>query len=297
MRPRLLVVVAGVPRDISERVSDRLKRANKNIEVVSLAMPEAGSYSTKYVIELYGRVANKLREMVDSDRRSVWKVNLVVLFVRTGDGDEHELVEHFGLEALLVPVVMDMEERRAPRKHRNQEIANALQKQANRALKGAREILGFLAEEVGNRENKTSVLLPAKNFGGKFERVRECVQGAIASGTYGDRLEKRLRSVEARLPKEEGQWFRGKGLVFEAPSRAGPRHGLSPAWDDRKHGEKCVIRGHVRFGVGYNPGFHYDCSLEGSGKRELENCHGRKKVKPGHSHANIAPNDNVRLGG
>ena len=85
-----------------------------------------------------------------------------------------------------------------------------------------------------------------------------------------------------------------RGLVYETPARGRVRHGAAPKWGLGDHTDKCVIRGHLRFGAAFNPNFHYDCQLRKEVGREFPSCHDIEIIKPGRSHVNIAPNDNIR---
>ena len=43
----------------------------------------------------------------------------------------------------------------------------------------ARSLLAVIAEEVTNRDNKTCLLLPRKNFGREIDRVFDCVRDQV----------------------------------------------------------------------------------------------------------------------
>lgn len=115
---------------------------------------------------------------------------------------------------------------------------------------------------------------------------------ASAEETH-DRVEK--KTIERQLQKDSNGNFKGKGgLIYVVPAKAGARHGLAPDWNAGRHTDRCVIRGHLRFGSAFEPNFHYDCKLRRGGNRQFVSCHGIETVKRGRSHVNIAPNDNIR---
>ena len=130
-------------------------------------------------------MSGELRQIVDVDRRSAWSLELMVLFLCPGDGSERLVIKRFGVECLLVPMQPTMADQQGPSYIVSRTVANALASEAHDRLKRSRRMLGVLKEEVGRRENKTCILLPPKNFGREFERVRDCVlQTAGAARTW-----------------------------------------------------------------------------------------------------------------
>ena len=103
----------------------------------------------------------------------------------------------------------------------------------------ARSLLAMIAEEVTNRDNKTCLLLPRKNFGREIDEVFDCVRDVALSGgdkeefkKNMDRVSRSLRTVRA----DSRTYFVGQGgLVFKSPGKAGARHGLAPVWEDPDH--------------------------------------------------------------
>ena len=292
--PRILVLVAGLPREILGPFITRLKNNYAKLDVLETLPLDSGSYTPGYAEDLYRKLGSGLRTTDGAGPGAWWGLNLIVLFLRKRDRSECHLVERFGLEALLVPLEMETTTRRGPRRHMARATVNALTSQSNRLLRHARIVLSLLAEEVTNRDSRTCILLPRANFGSQFETVKEYVQGAVKSFKSAGAFRKKLKSVGNRLAKSPDGRFRNGRLVFRAPARAGARHGLAPPWDTKEHDDRCVIRGRVRFGVPYDPKFHYDCDLARTGRRSFTSCHGETRLKPGRSHVNIAPNDNIR---
>lgn len=145
-----------------------------------------------------------------------------------------------------------------------------------------------------NSDTRTCVLLPRANFGSGFNTVKESVHSSVATMTASTEIGDALRAIENRLPRSNGGRFVGKGLVFHAPAKAAAMHGIAPLWCMVGHDARCVIRGRIRFGVCYDPKFHYDCDLGRSKKRRFVSCHGEKVLKSGRTHVNVAPSDNIR---
>ena len=292
--PRILVLVAGLPRKILGPFITRLKQNNATVDVLETLPLDSGSYTPEYAECLYRMLGSELRGTGGAGSGAWRGLNFIVLFLRKPDGSEHHVVERFDMEALLVPLAMETTTRKAPKRHRDHVIVNALASQSSKLLRHARMVLSHLAEEVTNRDSRTCVLLPRANFGREFETVRVCVQGAVEGFESRDAFKRKLKAAGNRLAKSSDGRFRSGQLVFWAPSKAGARHGLAPLWNTKGHDERCVIRGHVRFGVPYDPKFHYDCDLAGTDRRSFTSCHGETRLRRGRSHVNIAPNDNIR---
>ena len=291
---RILILMAGFPDEILRPLIVRLKNRYVNLEVLDTLPLAPDHYTAKYAESLYGMVGSGLRKLAEAGRGGWWNWNFVVLYLRKEDGSECHVEDRFGMEALLAPLEMETKRRRSPQRQIEQSIVNALESQADGILRNARMVLELLAEEVTHRDSRTCVLLPGANFGDEFEKIKDCVHHAVENSESAEAFVANLRRVASRLRRNPRGRFRNEKLVFVAPAKAGARHGFAPTWDTKEHNDRCVIRGRLRFGVPYNPNFHYDCALTKDSKRWFTSCHGEAEVKRGRSHVNIAPNDNIR---
>ncbi len=289
----MLVAVAGLPMKILDPFTQRLAGDHRNLRILA-AQPlrSPATYSPEYLDQLYGRIVRGFRRAPEAARHGRWGLNFVLLFLDRGSTP---LIERFGLEALLAPINPEgirLVVKTASQVNRS---VNMLSAYSRRLLHSARQVLATVTHEVTVRDNKTCMLLPRANYGATFDPVPECVQGAVLGGRGGAGLLEALRQLDRRLEKNSNGHFKGKGgLVFEAPAKAGARHGMAPDWDARGHQDRCVIRGHLRFGAPFEPNFHYDCKLRAGRPREFVSCHGTTTLKRGRAHVNIAPNDNIR---
>ena len=113
-----------------------------------------------------------------------------------------------------------------------------------------------------------------------MQKVYRCVSEAIDNEIGEEEFKKDIRAVGDRLPSKKigkRRCFVGaKRLVFESPTKAGPKHGEVPDWGNKDHNVSCILRGRIRFGVSYNRNFHYDCRLPRKATRKFPNCHGEK---------------------
>ena len=179
--PRMLVLVAGLPRDILGPLIQRLRKSNESLDVLETLPLDSVVYNAKYADDLHGMVGSGLRKDFPVDRRGSWDLNFVVLYLRTADGSERHVVERFDMEALLVPLAIETAWKRAPKRHKTRALIKRLVSRSIQMLCNARLVLRSLAQEVTNRDTRTCVLLPRANFGAEFEKVKECVQGAVAN--------------------------------------------------------------------------------------------------------------------
>lgn len=300
MKPRLYLAIAGIPSEIEADFTSAFVKSMKGRDVHLLSMLKldlSQSYTEDYAKILYARLALKLKEREFADRASLlWNANLVLLYLDKQDESESALVERFGIESLMLPLVLPeiFSGLIATRNQRNN-MVNQLIRKAVRAMRHARSLLSVIVEEVTNRDNKTCLLLPPKTFGGLAQRVIDRVWEAGRKREDATQFRVGLKQVTHSLPKHEGRYFQGHGqLVFQAPAKAGPRHGLAPIWGDGNHNSVCVIRGRLRFGAPYDPKFHYDCQIPKGAKRDFPGCHEAARIYGARGHVNVAPNDNAR---
>ena len=294
------MLAAGVPPEIGERFVQRFVTVSPVVAWISLPLSDA--YTKRYSIRLYARLVEKLRQSERNDRHSLLRnARLVLLYVDKGDGSESHLFSQFGSEALVVPFgapetwqyPLNMENRK------NRAI-NLLVRDGQAALRHTDILLSIIAREVGDRDNKTCLLLPPKNFGRETSAIRDCVQEASARREIGagDEFSRRLRTISdsTKSARIRGRrYFVGRGgVVYRSPPKARLRHGIAPVWNDAGHDATCVIRGRIRFGASFDPTFHFDCEIDKLANRTLVSCHGTKIPAKGRIHFNISPNDNVR---
>lgn len=288
------VLFAGLPRDFLGRVISRVKKRFDGLHVIETLALDGPHYTARYANDLYALVGRELRELVGSDRYASWNLSIVMLYVVKPDRSEQYIVDRFDTEVLLAPMSLPAP-KQGPKRHRAGATVNNLVQQAARLIRSARRVLSKVGEEVTNRDARTCLLLPPVNYGGQFEKVKQCVQHAVAGLTSVEQFDRELTAVVAALEKDPQGRFRNRRLVFRAPGKAGARHGAPAIWDADGHSAQCVIRGRVRFGASYDPKFHYDCNVGSGQSRQFVNCHGESWHLPrGRGHVNIAPNDHVR---
>lgn len=298
---KIILAAAGVPPEIGERFVQRFVKISPIVSWMPL--PVSDIYTREYSSRLHERLVAKLRRTEPGDRHSLLRnARLVLLYVDRGDGSESHLFSQFGSEALVVPFGAPVmwEESMDTENRKNRAIVLLVQ-DGQAALQHARILLKIIAREVGDRDNKTCLLLPPKNFfGSETTRIRDCIQEASARRAPGveDEFRRKLRAISDSIEstrKGQQRYFVGRGgIVYRSPPKARLRHGIAPVWDDADHDSTCVIRGRIRFGASFDPTFHYDCDIGNRANRTFASCHGTKTLAKGTTHINISPNDNVR---
>ena len=305
MKRPFVVAIAGIPDEIGSRFISKFK-GNLTSETVTPWLPLSLSeaYTEEYAERLYRHFTSKLRQRerqreLRNEVNILLGANLVLFYLDKNDGSETFLFGRFGLEALVVPLSAT-EMSHVPLKMDNQRrrAVNILNQEGQRAIRRARELLSIIAEEITNRDNRTCLLLPYRNFGRNMKKVLKCVHGAASEGLKSNKFKNNIDHVSRQLPSSTDggiSYFRGQNrMIFKSPGKARGRHGLAPTWTASEHELSCIIRGRMRFGASYDPKFHYDCAITKGAGRQFPNCHGEATVPDNRSHVNIAPNDNVR---
>ena len=294
-----LVVVVGVPPVVGGlfEVAFSKLASQEFVKPTVLSTYRLGiGYTDGYADAVYDKLVYKLKGYGSASRESLLaNTNLIVLFLQRSDGSEAVLFDKFGIEAfvtpMLVPHVADLPvDTRSQREH----IVNKLIRGARRAIQHARRMLRTICEELNHRENKTCLLLPPKTFGRGFRQVQARVWDAATNREDARKFASSLKTLRVSKRRNRYDYYVGQGaLVYESPSKAGPRHGLGPVWEDG-HDPSCVMRGRLRFGVPYDPHFHYDCQMPRDWHRRFPGCHVPLQLARHRTHANVAPNDGVR---
>ena len=301
MRPKVLVIVAGIPNTIAREVARDLKRKMKHIDVVTChPLKQGQGYSGEYAEIVYQKFVKSIKRRNRAGASDILRgSNVVLLYLEKTDDTDRKLIEKFDTEALVLPITgMDVAAAGFGTTNERGRLVNDLVERGKRRIERAHKVLSVIAEEVTNRDNVTCLLLPPKNFGSRILQVYDCVREAVVNEVEGEEFGKRIKAVARNLPKKKvgnKECFLGaKGLIFESPTKAGPRHGQVPEWGAGEHDYSCIVRGRLRFGISYDPKFHYDCGLSKRIGRIFPSCHGEVTLNRGRTHVNIAPNDNIR---
>jgi hypothetical protein len=170
-----------------------------------------------------------------------------------------------------------------------------------RELGRVRRSIAALSKEFRERDSKTPLLLPLRNFGS--ERLVELVcavqdQAAESEDFYPSIRAKidKFQSTSLRTVVEGKKTYfqNDRAIRFTGPKKAGARHGKPTGLPP--HHLECLLNGVFRAGAPYDVGFHYDCTHElGQIGGSFFNCHDHGHVYVAkRDYLNIAPNDALR---
>lgn len=309
MKPEAVVVaVAYVPsviRDIyTNNLEEALRKENRcrNWYVVCVPFDPILDDVDGHIERLYERTSDRLRKLdseADRTRHNLLNgVNLILLYLAADERRSLPVFKKFGTEAFITSITPPADARYRKPNHRK-ETANFLVKESIQALRHAGALFSIIAEHVRNKDSRTPMLLPVKNFGGNIDNLfRDIHEAALDRKENENQFRNRIKRIVRSFPTVrhgDREYFQGRSkIVFKGQRKGGPRHGLAPGWSDGKHQLLCIIRGRLRFGVPYDPRFHYDCDIPRSVNREFPSCHGTEKIVTGRKSVNIAPNDNIR---
>jgi len=166
------------------------------------------------------------------------------------------------------------------------------------ATNQARDALRLLAKELRERDAKTPLLLPVKNFtSAHLAKTLLELQSAVVNAADKDlAIKYAVESLESTHPpaKDLKRYFvDDRKVEFRPPGSHRARHGLARVVAG--HNPSCLLSGRRRLGAPYDRAFHYDCLR---GDRSLVDdffgCHDGPSRWKGNPHINIAPNDFVR---
>lgn len=290
MSRELLVVAAGIPPSIGKYFASAFTRISNDYQVrllTWLALDWYIPYSDKYAIDLYNQLADRLAKQGE---RIPGNVSLVLLYFDKCDGSHQCLIERFGVEALVLPIAgRNTSGSSLDTRNQRNRIVNAMIRNLRQAIKSVPSLLNVVDREVTSGDRTTWLLLPPKTFGDEMWEYLTRAHAAARRGASDFRKE--LKTIFRSIPRS-GRYYQSGSYVFR-PADRHARHGLPPSWKDQRHRASCVLRGGLRLGVPYDPGFHYDCDIGGAG-RIFPGCHTQVTIPGSRTYVNVAPNDHVR---
>lgn len=299
MKPEIAVAIAFLPPNIH----DYVVKISESYRIVCSTPFDRAKYDVDTYIDLfYLKLAEELKNIDVSRNRTrndiLSDINLIVLYLDTHTGIAQNMFTKFGVESLVMAIKFP-QDACFDTPNRRRRAVNFLKKDIHNSVKHAETLFEVIGEHVRNKDNKTPLLLPPKNFGKGADSVFHGVRDAALDRTESEQLFRdRIQKISMSLDKQKylkRNYFKGRsGILFKGQKKGGPRHGMAPVWGDADHKPSCVIRGRLRFGVPYDPKFHYDCDIANQGSRNFPSCHGVETVAANRAHVNISPNDNVR---
>lgn len=294
---RFVIGFAGIPSEIYDAVyKERGVICNENAEFLSTPLKSEGWFS-RYGESHANFFAKRFAERIEEDHHNRLKdTGFATIYVKHDAVSSARFIKGFFPSTFCYPIewTFDRTDRMAMNISKN--VLVSAFKEA--VAKVTRSILA-LRKELTERDNRTPLLLPVKNFHSKALVIElESLQQKLASES--ERLvavAESVNSIEQRHPPRRGDYSNRRFYVddrnveFHPPGSA--RHAF--ARTQLGHQVSCLLSGRRRLGVPYDPVFHYDC-VKGRGaiREYFFGCHEDARVREGHPHLNVAPNDFVR---
>ena len=294
-RTKKLFILAGMEADFVAQSTEMIEKKYEGEVVAKLPLAHGKDYTRDYTRKLrakffsaitsgykrYKSSVSNLRKGREAEEFTEYLKDKRIILLYVKKNGINTLFETFISEVLFIP------------------LESAKGASIVSAVTTARRMIGEVFYEINDNESRTCALLPPNNFGKDFKLIFFCVHKMTERPVAGTTLGKELQKLNLRrVRKGRSKFYVGNsGTIFESVRKAGARHGYAPALPlkTRKCGHKpqCAIRGRMRFGVPFDPSFHYDCNYKKSQK--FIPCHGESMEILGQpTHVNIAPNDNIR---
>ena len=300
--PKVLVVIAGVPKILRDEIAQRLDKIKEDRrEFIWLPLEKNLSYESDYIDQLYKKFTSSWRNLYCATGYKASTSNkfegVLTIYLNHDGGNINLLTNAFEIETLTLGIAVPSILKKLPlNPNELKNASNEIAKNIRNAIKKGEKALPAIAKEITSKTNQTPLLLPDKNYGTK--EVRDLIRNVSATIQYADpflAVGKATKDFEKQHPrvafgKNKRKYFKNKnGIIFQGPGSA--RHGL-PVDDN----EACFVRGTLRLGAPFDPSFHYDCiTSDGTLRLKWKSCHEQIVTLPkGRNHVNIAPNDHVR---
>ncbi|WP_426046092.1 hypothetical protein [Brevundimonas sp. TWP3-1-2b1] len=286
---------AGIPAAIYDGVYDqRLAICGDEAEFVS--SPAKNTTHPGSAAAQVNRLVNVLTDRLRGDHHNAL-ADTAFAMIAVGPTTQTAALQAVFPAVLVIPVEWSLDATTATT---TKQSRNALIVLLREACLLARAVFKPLTKELREKDNRTPLLLPLKNFSSSaLVRELSVFHDAVAQGAdAGAAIVATTQAIDRRHPP---QMIHGKvrrcyvdrrRVEFHAPGSA--RHAY--ARPTSNHPDICLLAGSRRFGAPFDRCFHYDCSR---GNKPLAGrftrCHDVEANWSGKPHLNIAPNDYIRI--
>jgi hypothetical protein len=286
---------AGIPAGVYDAVYDeRRSICGDNAEFLS-----SPARNPTHAASAAGQVDSLLKTLASRVRTDHHNVLADTAFALIGVGAASQTAAFTAAfpAVLAIPVEWELDAvtPTVSRRSRNELISRL-----RNACATARGALKPLSKELREKDNRTPLLLPLRNFSsgtlvGELTALHETLS---RGGPAEAAINAATQAVNRRHPPQqiEGKARRcyvdRRRVEFHAPGSA--RHAY--ARPTGQHPDICILAGSRRFGAPFDRAFHYDCS---KGVRNLKGrftcCHAPETTWTGDPHLNISPSDYIRV--
>jgi hypothetical protein len=306
-----LLLLAGLPHPLHSRIEEFLKElagVYSKVIAVSSASHDGPLYRKHPVASLLRAAADfSIRRLKNRGNDQPPRPRRIVLFYVPAD-DDQQLLSAFDFFVFPVPLrdLADFDEAGHQKRHNRVVCEQAIQKAFEVY---SCELIGSLQPRIESRRSSEPLLLPPLNFHLPQRKLQQAFceltrrtrtwENAMPDGIVPEMFD-REQLPEFLRHQERQVIFRDARDVIFPCARANELHGQLP--DVQPESDLTVLqdflRSVYRFGTPLPDGFHHDAQLEGG--RHFHNmsfdCSRNGPISVTASHANLYPNDYIRIG-
>lgn len=288
---------AGIASEIYDAVyKERTNICGENVSFVSTPLKSAGWFS-RYSDSHANFFVKAFGEMIRRDQHNDLRdTGFATIYVKHDDVSTQRFLRALFPSTFCHPVewTLDRTSPMALNVSKN-ELVIALKS----AVVGVTKSVVALRKELAERDNRTPLLLPVKNFHSKclVDEIRTLQDSLPSEEEKQAAVAQAVHAIDRRHPPQLGDYSNRRYYVDDRNVEFHPPGSARHAFARGQHGHPltCLLSGRRRLGAPYDPVFHYDCVKGREPIRALFfGCHEDAAVKVGRPHLNIAPNDFVR---
>lgn len=290
---------AGIPEEILDDVwKVRQSIVGQNTACFTVTH---GRYGEPYQYKHLTRATDKFVRHLKLEVQDVDPSASLALFYVKHDGMNVEVLEaQLFPHVFMVPIEWSIV---GSDKHTLSQAKNQLVLKLRLACTEVRKALQALKREFSEAAQRTSLLLPYRNFESRYLRdhLKTVQSSLLDSEDKHDVIQRNKNNFLHNHPLQKTQeghrsdrryFVDERGIQFKPPGRH--LHGIHHA--NAQHNDICFISANRRLGAVYAPALHYDCQKGEPFSAYFFNCHTTTRaLMHVPRHINVAPNDNCRL--
>lgn len=297
---RFVFGYAGIPSEIYDAIySERTKICGDSVLFVGEPLrTKTKDWNPRYTQSHCNFFLRGFANLIREDHHNrLQDTGFALLFIRHEAVTTSGFVKQFFPSTLCIEIdwALDRTSKKTIRQSKNE-----LLKRLKEATEEAKKAIPPLKKELTERDNRTPLLLPLKNFDSKrlVDQINDLQDSLAREGDKSGVIRRAVKVLEYHHPMQTPERGFRKFFVderkveFRPPGSA--RHAFARV--QSTHPETCLLAARRRLGAPYDHAFHYDCQKGSGNIRELFfGCHEERSMREGDPHLNIAPNDFVRV--
>lgn len=296
---RFVCGYAGIPSEIYDEIrAARARFCGEGVSFLSVPL-RTNDWYPKYTESHTNSFLKGFGALIRNDHQNALSdTGFALLYIRHDDVSTETFVGRFfpSTMCIEIPWALDRTNDMTMRQSKN-ELITLLRE----ATEQVRKAIPPLKKEIRERDARTPLLLPLKNFHSDLlvDEIKNLQEALVDEDDKLNVIVETVRTLERHHPlqaptKGYRKFFLDeRNVQFRPPGTAGSRHGF--ARGHGRHPETCLLSGRRRLGAPYDPVFHYDCQKGTGNIHELfYGCHEEQAMLEGDPHLNVSPNDHVR---